>query len=152
MISYIDIILLIIYALAFLYGFKRGLLAFTPFFAAAIISIVIYPFVVRLFNIDRFPYNILVFVAIFIACRIAAEFVKNVAEKILKLIFLNWANRIAGGAFIVIMCIFISWLLFALYMIVCNSMKIARPASVDSKIFSNITLFVYNYFDIYSYI
>ncbi len=148
---YIDIPIIIIIVFSFIYGFKKGIIGFITPVVSIIAAFLLFPFVniflsnlIAQYNTNVFL-KILSFILIYVILRIIFEKTKDLLEQILKVIFLDWLNKVAGGLFMSLIFMFIIWLIYALLAFVIPD----NPLQLNSIILNNITNVIFTYFDIY---
>ena len=148
---YIDIPIIIIIVFSFIYGFKKGIIGFITPVVSIIVTFLLFPFIniflsnlIAQYNTNIF-FKILSFILIYVILRIIFEKTKDLLEQILKVIFLDWLNKVAGGLFMSLIFMFIIWLIYALLAFVIPD----NPLQLNSIILNNITNVIFTYFDIY---
>ncbi len=99
----IDIILIIIFSIAFIYGLIRGFLAIISPFIALVASVFLSPIVNTLLLIHTNFYReniiikIVIFLLIYALFRIIMSKLRDSMKELLKFAYLNWVDSITGG-------------------------------------------------------
>ncbi len=148
---YIDIPTALITLLAFIHGYRKGVLAFVMPFVAIAAALLLFPILNNIFAVSLNQYNVNVFfkilllIILYVVVRMLLEKFRTFIEGILKVIFLQWINKIVGGFFVAFIALFLIWLMYVVLAFVIPN----NPLELDSIILNNITNIVFTRFDIY---
>lgn len=106
--NWLDWVLLVLLGLSFFWGLRRGFIgAFIPM-VGLIVGVFLAgrlyePLAVRLFGSDEAIARIGAFLIIVAAVALVASLVARVLTHVVSLVMLGWVNRLAGGAFGLVM-------------------------------------------------
>lgn len=149
MFDFLDIVIIIILGLIFLYGLYKGIISITvPIIAIAITLIIaplIYNYASKHFN-HSVILKILSFIITYSAIRIILSKVEDSIKKLLKIIFLGWVDRLLGAVVLTLAaCIIIA--------LISSVIILSFPESEYSKLIfkSKILMSIYNFFNVSYY-
>lgn len=149
MFDFLDIVIIIILGLIFLYGLYKGIISITvPIIAIAITLIIaplIYNYVSKHFN-HSVILKILSFIITYSAIRIILSKVEDSIKKLLKIIFLGWVDRLLGALVLTLAaCIIIA--------LISSVIILSFPESEYSNLIfkSKILTSIYNFFNVSYY-
>ena len=138
----IDTIIIIIIAFLFIYGFLKGFISLTipiiSILASLIIAPIIYNHLSKSFN-HSLILKILSLLSTYVIIRLILSKVGNELKSILKLIFLNWIDKLLGSFTLVFIFCFIIY-------IVVSAIILYFPDHIDIIEKSKIIVYVYNIF------
>ncbi len=151
---YIDIPTILIVVLAFIHGYRKGILSFLMPFAAIAVTLILFPFLntvlyslLEMYNANIF-FRILLLIILYITIRILLEKFRALIEGLLKAIFLQWINKIVGGVFVAFISLFLIWILYVMFAFVIPN----NPLELDSMILNSITNIVFSKLNVYQII
>ncbi len=151
---YIDLPIALIIILAFIHGYRKGILSFVIPFVAIAATILLFPLAnailvdfVAIYNANVF-FRILLFILIYVLLRVILEKFREFIEKILNVIFLQWINKIVGGVFVAFVALAIVWAVYVLLAFVIPN----NPLELNSMILNAITNTVFTRFNVYEMI
>ena len=154
MFNSLDIFIIIILILIFLYGLYKGIISITTPIIAIIITFIIAPLIYN-FASKYFNHSIILKIISFIVSysiiRIILSKVEDSIKKLLKIIFLGWVDRLIGA----IVLTFIACIIIALISSIILSMPKEYPNInniVNAINNSKILMHIYNFFNINFYI
>lgn len=143
--STLDLCIIIIIAISFIYGACKGAISIISpiisFIAAIFISPIVHNFLIKHISIykDNIIYKIIIFILIYVIIRIIISKIEKQLKKILNMIFLGWLDRILGGIFSVLIVSFImTFIVFVVFIM--SDYNIAKVYN------SSILLYLYNIF------
>lgn len=151
---YIDIPTALIIMLAFIHGYRKGILAFVMPFVAIAAAMILFPLVNSILISSLEPYNanvffrILLLIILYIIVRMLLEKFRTLIEGVLKAIFLQWVNKIAGGVFVAFIALLLIWVMYVVLAFVIPN----NPLELDSMILNSITNLVFTRFNVYEMI
>ncbi len=149
MFDFLDIVIIIILGLIFLYGLYKGIISITvPIIAIAITLIIaplIYNYASKHFN-HSVILKILSFIITYSAIRIILSKVEDSIKKLLKVVFLGWVDRLLGALVLTLAaCIIIA--------LISSVIILSFPESEYSNLIfkSKILMSIYNFFNVSYY-
>ena len=151
----IDVAFLIILALFFLLGYKKGFIF--EFFGIFIIllsfylSNMIYPFISAFFAEDKGTYldNAKIFAGITVAIFVILFIVLNLFKRFLKLIKLKRMDNILGGFLGLIKGSFLVFIVFIVLLLVSKTDQKLRATMIESMSVNIISTYLYTYSDLF---
>ncbi len=151
----IDVAFLIILALFFLLGYKKGFIfEFFGIFITLLsfyLSNMLYPFISVFFIEDKGTYldNVKIFAGITVAIFVILFIVLNLFKKFLKLIKLKRLDNILGGFLGLVKGSFLVFIIFIILLLVSKTDQKLRTAMKESISVNIISTYLYSYSDLF---